>query len=206
MPTVRLTKKLIKSILDNSNTFLTTQRRELPELSTKEANHIVNNFVEHFNLQPHKADFLNSRIEFLNINNFVLSNNKKSEILVMITPIKLFVPEPLFAGSSTLCLDFDNINYDFPMEDLQLIEINMEQRYNIIEQCNDFETQIEKLLARCTTIKQFIEAWPQGEQFIPSFDLQKHYEQEKKIRKRGVYLEEEELTNLNSLLLTSKIT
>lgn len=206
MPTVRLTKKLVKSILDNSNTFLTSQREALPEISTKDANRVVRNFIEHFNIHRHEAKFLNSRIEYVNIHNFIVSNGTKQSVLISITPIELAIPNAIFSGGASLILNFDELDYKFPIEDLQLIEINMEQRYNITEQCNDFETQIEKLLERCTTIKQFIEAWPQGEQFIPSSDLQKHYEQEKKVRKRGIYLEEEELTNLNSLLLTSKIT
>lgn len=206
MPTVRLTKKLIESINKSTKELLDKQRKELPELSIKEANKILNNFVEYFHLQPHKADFLNTSIHYIRLAN--LTNYFKigiDSIMISVTPRKLCIPKPIAFADQTIHVFGDSIDYPLPKEDEQLIKINITQQDNILGQCIAFEEQLKDLLKRCTTVKQFIEAWPQGEQFIPSSDLQKHYEQEKKQRKRGVYLEDEELSNLNAVILTSKL-
>jgi len=206
MPTVRLTKKLVKSIISNAEKVTMKQILDLPELSAKEGKTILLAFVEEHSLQPSPAEYLNSKITQVDIENIKCEGDENHTFSFTVPMTKMIAPQSISYSDHTLEFDLDMCSYRFPEKHWSIIYALLRKRISIETQCQEFNTQIVNLLGRCTTIKQFIEAWPQGEQFIPSWDLQKHYEQEKKTRKRGVYLQDEELQNLNSLLLTSKIT
>jgi hypothetical protein len=205
MPTVRLTKKLVKAITSNAQKVVNKQLEDLPIVSAKDAKTILVAFLETHKLQASKFEYLNTNVTRMDVENVKIEGELES-IYIDVPLTKMVVPRALGCDIDYVIeFDYSEMGYQFPVDHWQIISICMHKRANIQTQCLGFAEKIENLLGRCTTIKQFIEAWPQGEQFIPNMDLQKHYEQEKKVRKRGVYLDDEELQDLNSVLLTSKI-
>ncbi len=207
MPTVRLTKKLKAAIKNAAAEIPAKIRNEQPELETKTQSTFLNHVRKQFGLDPHDVKPLNSRITRLQIINYPFDEHKYL-FTFPVPPTNLFIPAPLSYSVDKLTIDMDIIHNDYlQIPDKIIAELDrvITQRVDIEQQATAFTNTLEELLDKCTTIKQFIEAWPQGEQFIPSTDLQKHYEQEQKLRKRGVYLEDEQLSALNTTLLTSKI-
>lgn len=68
----------------------------------------------------------------------------------------------------------------------------------------DFVAQLNNTLEKCNTLKQFLEAWPDGEQFVPEDVMIKHNTVSEKHASREA-IEPEVITNLSSVLMRRKI-
>ena len=209
MPTVRLTKRLREDILRKMKVIVDEQRSQLPELPDKAAAALLTHIIERFNLTPHKNyTWLNNRVNQVFLTDLEVLGERHN-LLVGVPSTNILLPQSLAYNESTIKLNYAHIpekDIALPDEIAEQLFVTVRNRMQLEEECNAFDGTAKELLNKCTTIKQLIEAWPQSEKFIPSGALAKHYEQEKKQRKRGVYLDEDKLSNLNSLLLTSKIT
>ena len=211
MPTVRITRKIKRVILENAQKVAESQRENLPEADDNLGKNIVNFLIDKYNLptKGHKDIVKEIRtIHFTDLSHMIETGDieKEYDLDIQVTPpIKAMLPHCLATATDRIYLHFDTIDPDFSetiIDDLKML-VNM--RVDIEKQCDEFLKTIQDLLGRCTTLKQFIEAWPQGEQFVGPSALRQHYDQEKKQRKRGIYLDDDTLSDLNSILLTSKI-
>lgn len=206
MPTVRLTAKLKRDITSACKKVLEQQRQSLPEYDPSIMKKAVMAFQEQYDLGIHGEASMNSNVESVRFVKLMLDDTEMENETLPCAPVKMILPYPCAFGSTTLTINMsERTSFELPTEVTQELKITTKKRKNILEQISAFEKTLEHLLKRCTTVKQFIEAWPQGEQFVPQSALQQHYEQENKRRKRGVYLEDEQLSALNDAILTSKL-
>jgi len=109
-------------------------------------------------------------------------------------------------SNQTINIDAKKTMYKIPNDIIAALDNIKEQGEKVEEEFNTLVGTVDKLLKKCTTLKQLIEAWPHIEQFIPEDALEKHRAQEGKKRKKGVYLETEELDKLNQTLLAAQMT
>lgn len=211
MPTVRITRKIKREILLNAQKVAESQRDNLPEADETLGKNIVHFIIDKYNL-PIKghADVINevNTIHFSDLSHLIEIGDPEEEYELNVAvnpPIKMMLPQIFGFSKNQIWLNFNNVNPEFSETITDELKLLVNMRVDIEIQCDNFIKTIQDLLGRCTTLKQFIEAWPQGEQFIGPTALRQHYDQEKKQRKRGVYLDDDILSDLNSILLTSKI-
>jgi hypothetical protein len=72
---------------------------------------------------------------------------------------------------------------------------------------NDYRKTIDRLLDQCTSVKQFLDAWPAGEQFVPVEALQR-MQQKVTRQQRAQKIREEvnfDATDVNEVVLTAKV-
>ncbi|RKY95037.1 MAG: hypothetical protein DRQ01_00870 [Ignavibacteriae bacterium] len=211
MPTVRITKRIKQGILIKAGEVATNQRENLPEATSELGIKIVEFLIDKYDLPIKGHKDLVKEINTIHFVDLAYLIENPSEVdngyeleIVLTSKIKTILPHILATAPDRIWIG-PELDIQFSDDINQELKTLVNQRLDIEKQADVFMQTIKDLLSRCTTLKQFIEAWPQGEQFVPQSALQQHYEQEKKQRKRGIYLNDETLTDLNSILLTSKI-
>ena len=194
MATVRITASLKRQIEQNVMDMTSKQQDELPNLSVKQATTLLHRFAEEHKLFRPEDEFLHSLVGVIQI------KTPKTNWFAEVTPTQMVVPYSITHTISPLCVSISTNH----IQDSTLDKI-IQKRLRVEEGIKAFNITFKQLIGKCTTLKQLIEAWPQVEQFIPKKYLDKHYFEERKLRKKGVYLEDEEKAVLNELLLVSKL-
>ena len=72
---------------------------------------------------------------------------------------------------------------------------------------HDYDNTISRLLAQCTTLKQFLTAWPAGESFVPQDKISELHTKVTRIQKARAIKEKVEFddSSVNQVVLTSKL-
>ena len=122
---------------------------------------------------------------------------------------QLNTPRTMFVGNdhdtlniTTLCFEGDS-----RIEADRICQA-YETRYdNHRKAKSDYDTQISQLLDNCTTLKQFLSAWPAGESFVPSNKIAELHTKVTRVQKAQRIKEEVNFddTAVNKVVLTSKL-
>ena len=87
-----------------------------------------------------------------------------------------------------------------------VVELHGRQREHGDKRHN-YRMSIQKLLEQCTSVKQFLDAWPAGEQFVPKEALQR-MQQKVTRQQRAQKIREEvnfDASDVNEVVLTAKV-
>lgn len=199
MPVVRLTQKLKRQIEQNVETVASKIKKTAPVITVPQANKVVKSFISHFDLDRTAPECFKSKI----INLQILYNGKT--FFPECTPITFCPPAALITYGRFL-LDTSITGYTLPADIVLAFDDNISKTKQVFAEYNILVDSVDNLLRRCTTLKQLIEAWPKIEQFIPENAMDKYRTEEGRRRKKGVYLETEELDALNQTLLAAQMT
>ena len=228
MASVRMSRDLRHTILSNAREAFRKTNPE-PELTTDEIDWFANKISSStwqtkakeahqllFDFPTVPGDFYNSnsllfgmpKIKPIAITQFTLKYASRANSTRSVT-FQLNTPRTMLVGkhSETLSITTACFEGDARMEAERICR-DFETRLDAHRQAkSDYDTQISKLLESCTTLKQFLSAWPAGESFVPSSKIvELHTKVTREQRARQI---KEEVsfddTAVNKVVLTSKL-
>ena len=119
MPTVRITRKIKREIVENAKRVADSQRENLPEADDNSGKNIVNFLIDKYNLptKGHKDIVKEIRtIHFTDLSHMIESGDSEKEydLDIQVTPpIKAMLPHCLATATDRIYLHFDTIDPDF---------------------------------------------------------------------------------------------